>query len=129
MLARIVDSGKLNPATVMVPLLPEVDGEPPPDDPQALAIRLSPRIEDSRARNAQRGIGNPPELVPARWPALALWGRVSPRSPDVTISTIRNVPRTAVRVNGIRSPARPAAPSAARRGRGRRRPRSGARPA
>src|SRR5437660_11263042 len=53
--ARMLDSGKLNPPTVIVPLLLD-DGEPPPEAPQALAMRLSPRIEDSRARYAHRDI-------------------------------------------------------------------------
>jgi hypothetical protein len=50
-LARIDDSAKLKPATLTVPLLLE-EGEPPPDDPQALAMRLRPSTEDSRARYA-----------------------------------------------------------------------------
>src|SRR5690348_4227753 len=56
----MLDSEKLNPATVIVPLLPVDDGEPPPDDPQALPIRLSPRIEDIRARKAHLCIAFPP---------------------------------------------------------------------
>src|SRR5262252_2926906 len=50
----MLDSGKLKPPTVIVPF---DDGEPPPDDPHALTMRLSPRIEDRRARNAHRFIG------------------------------------------------------------------------
>src|SRR5215472_19110958 len=61
----MLDSGKLNPAIVIVPLLPVGAGEPPPDDPQALPIRLSPRIEDNRALKAHLRIAIPPGRTPA----------------------------------------------------------------
>src|SRR5215831_5028043 len=61
----MLDSGKLNPATVIVPLLPVDAGEPPPDDPQALPMRLSPRIEDIRALKAHLRIAFPPGRTPA----------------------------------------------------------------
>src|SRR5260370_41061871 len=61
------DSGKLNPAMVSVPFGVVDDGEPPPDDPQALPMRLSPRIVESRAGVAHLGIAIPP----GRRPVLA----------------------------------------------------------
>src|SRR6266576_197960 len=72
MLARMPDSGKLKPPTVTVPLFVLVAGEPPPDDPQALAIRLSPRIEDIRARKAHVRIAFPPGRAPASASGIAL---------------------------------------------------------
>src|SRR5258708_21280910 len=111
------DSGKLNPAMVIVPLGAEEDGDPPPDDPQALTIMLSPRIVDSRALTAHLGIAN------SSWSRAGLGG---PRSlstrartgmrpwPVVTPNVLEPLVQTSVRQKLIRRRSR-----TARRRRGR----------
>src|SRR5215472_17474866 len=99
----MLDSGKLNPAMVSVPLLPVDAGEPPPDDPQALPIRLSPRIEANRARKAQLRIRfSSWSHAGARRPARVKRRRGRRPAPTAQFETQRYAkgPRTSVRRQG-----------------------------